>query len=116
MLGSAGDTICFGLMLSATVIGSGQLAAARHASSITHSPIAGISPVSSATGMKTLGGTKPRFGWFQRISASNPISFWVLALISGWKTRWNCLAAMALRRSASSRTRSSCSDCSSDEK
>ena len=40
--------------------------------------------------MKTLGGTKPRCGWFQRISASKPISFWVLALISGWKTRWNC--------------------------
>ena len=29
MLGSAGRTICFGLMLSATVIGSGQVAAAR---------------------------------------------------------------------------------------
>ena len=87
-------------MLSATVIGSGQVAVARHASSMIHSPSAGISPVSSATGMKTLGGTKPRCGWFQRSSASKPTSFWVLALISGWKTRWNCLAAMALRRSA----------------
>ena len=67
-------------MLSATVIGSGQVAAARQASSITHSPMAGIRPLSSATGMKTLGGTKPRCGWFQRISASKPISFWVLAL------------------------------------
>ena len=84
MLGSAGRMICLGLMLSATVIGSGQVAAARHASSITHSPIAGIRPLSSATGMKTLGGTSPRCGWFQRISASNPTSFWVLALISGW--------------------------------
>ncbi len=34
--------------------------------------------------MKTLGGTKPRCGWFQRISASKPTSFWVLALTSGW--------------------------------
>ena len=41
-----------------------------------------------------MGGTKPRCGWFQRISASKPTSFWVLALISGWKTRWNCLDAM----------------------
>ena len=49
--------ICFGLMLSATVIGSGQVAAARQASSITHSPIDRIRPVSSATGMKTFGGT-----------------------------------------------------------
>ena len=109
-------TICLGLMLSATVIGSGQVAAARQASSITHSPIAGISPISSATGMKTFGGTRPRCGWFQRISASNPISFWVLALTRGWKARWNCLAAIAWRRSVSRRTRSSCSDCSSDEK
>ena len=37
----------------------------------------------------------PRCGWFQRISASKPISFWVLALTSGWKTRWNCFAAIA---------------------
>ena len=116
MLGSAGWMICLGLMLSATVIGSGQVAAARQASSITHSPIAGMRPVSSATGMKTFGGTKPRCGWFQRISASKPISFWVLALISGWKTRWNCFEAIAERRSPSRRTRSSCSDCSSDEK
>ena len=84
MLGSAGRTICFGLMLSATVIGSGQVAAARQASSMTHSPITGIRPLSSATGMKTFGGTKPRCGWFQRISASKPTSFWVLALTSGW--------------------------------
>ena len=78
MLGSAGQMICLGLMLSATVIGSGQVAAARQASSITHSPIARIRPVSSATGMKTFGGTMPRCGWFQRISASKPTSFWRL--------------------------------------
>ena len=51
--------ICFGLMLMATVIGSGQVATARQASSITHSPITPIRPVSSATGMKTGGGTQP---------------------------------------------------------
>ena len=39
ILGSAGWMICLGLMLSATVIGSGQVAAARQASSMTHSPM-----------------------------------------------------------------------------
>ena len=57
VLGSAGMMICLGLMLSATVIGLGQDAAALHASSITQSPIGPISPLSSATGMNVLGGT-----------------------------------------------------------
>ena len=92
--------ICLGLMLSATVIGSGQVAAARHASSITHSPIDGISPLSSATGMKTLGGTSPRCGWFQRISASKPISFCVLALISGWIDEMELLGGDGLAKIA----------------
>lgn len=54
--------ICLGLMFTATVIGSGQDAAARQASSITNSPIAAMSPHSSATGMNMLGGTNPRRG------------------------------------------------------
>ena len=70
-------------MLIATLIISGQVAAARTASSMTHWPSWSISPHSSATGMNTGGGMSPRLGWFQRISASNPTSFWVLASTSG---------------------------------
>ena len=80
-LGSEARTICLGLMLSAIEIDSGQVEAARQASSITHWPMVGMMPMSSATGMKVLGGTSPRCGWFQRSSASNPTSIWLLALI-----------------------------------
>ena len=44
----------------------------RQASFSTHSPIGAIRPVSSASGMKRAGGSSPRLGWFQRISASTP--------------------------------------------
>jgi hypothetical protein len=40
----------------------GQVAASRHAWRSTHSPIWLMSPVSSATGMNSAGGTMPRVG------------------------------------------------------
>ena len=44
----------------------------RQTSSITQAPIASIRPISSASGMKSPGGTRPPFGSGQRISASTP--------------------------------------------
>jgi hypothetical protein len=38
----------------------------------THSPIGTISPVSSASGMNSVGEMMPRSGWRQRTSASTP--------------------------------------------
>ncbi len=49
-----------------------QALAWRQASSITHSPIGTMSPVRSAVGMNSSGGTMPRTGSFQRINASVP--------------------------------------------
>ena len=46
--------------------GVGQDAASRQASRRTHSPIAIISPLSSAIGMNVPGGMIPRVGWRQR--------------------------------------------------
>ena len=65
-------------------IAKGQHEAARHASSITHSPSSMIRPDSSARVMNWLGGTTPRLGWCQRIRASKPIRLWSTARISGW--------------------------------
>ena len=45
---------------------------ARQAVSRTQRPIGTIRPVSSASGMKASGGTRPRVGCCQRTSASNP--------------------------------------------
>src|SRR5205814_1684711 len=52
---------------------SSHAAACRHAVSMTQAPSGTISPVRSATGMKSAGDTKPRSGWFQRTSASTPV-------------------------------------------
>ena len=61
-----------------------QLAAWRHASASTHSPIETISPVSSAIGMNCAGDTSPSTGWRQRISASTPTMLCERRLIFGW--------------------------------
>src|SRR5450759_587318 len=45
-----------------------------HAVRSTQVPISSISPVSSATGMKTLGAIRPWVGWSHRIRASAPTS------------------------------------------
>ena len=43
-----------------------------HAVRRTHSPIGTIRPVLSASGRKSPGSSRPRLGWFHRISASQP--------------------------------------------
>ena len=50
----------------------------------THSPIGTISPVSSASAMKSVGCTRPRSGWFQRTSASSDTIFLRLRSKIGW--------------------------------
>ena len=47
-----------------------QRAASAQAVSSTQASIAGIRPISSATGMKSAGDSRPRAGWFQRSKAS----------------------------------------------
>jgi len=69
---------CTAETLTATVRGCVHVIASRHAVLRTHSPICRMAPFSSATGMKTSGGTSPRCGWRQRISASNPMTSPVL--------------------------------------
>ena len=54
-------------------IASAQRLASVHAIARTRSPRASISPVSSATAMKTSGATLPALGWVQRASASTPM-------------------------------------------
>jgi len=48
----------------------------RLATRLTQDPLADgdDEAPSSATGMKTPGGTVPRVGWFQRMRASNPMT------------------------------------------
>ena len=48
--------------LTATPIGAGHLVASLQATRMTHAPIATMSPVSSATGMNSLGDMGPRTG------------------------------------------------------
>ena len=61
-----------------------QRAAASHALRKAQAPIGTIRPVSSAMEMKLSGGTMPREGWFQRISASAPTSTPVARSNLGW--------------------------------
>jgi len=70
--------------LTATRALPGQPAAARHASRSTHSPMGTISPVSSATGMNSVGVTEPRAAESQRSSASSPETRLALRSTSGW--------------------------------
>ena len=50
----------------------GQRVASAQAVSSTQASIAGIRPISSATGMNSAGDSRPRAGWFQRSRASTP--------------------------------------------
>ncbi len=56
----------------------------RQASYNTHLPNWLMKPVSSASGMKRTGGTKPSSGWFQRTSASTPTRRPVSISTCGW--------------------------------
>jgi hypothetical protein len=61
-----------------------QVAVCAHASRNTKSPSGRISPVASAIGMKSLGGTLPRDFDSQRRSASTPTTRRLSTSISGW--------------------------------
>ena len=61
-----------------------QRAAWRQAVSRTQRPSGTISPVSSASGMNAIGGTRPRVGCCQRTSASNPTTASVSRSTIGW--------------------------------
>jgi hypothetical protein len=79
------DWNCTVEKLTATRMSSGQVCAWRQASLSTHSPIGTIRPVSSAMAMNSLGPSRPRSGWFQRISASNAEKRLLARSNSGWK-------------------------------
>ena len=64
---------CTGETLTATLTGVGQRATSDAARSSTHSPSDPIRPMVSATGMNSLGPTRPRAGWRQYKSASTPM-------------------------------------------
>jgi hypothetical protein len=61
-----------------------QAAAWRHASRITHAPIGTISPVSSATAMKSPGARRPSSVCCQRSSASTACTRPEARSTSGW--------------------------------
>jgi hypothetical protein len=70
---SVGLLNCSGDRLIATCTSCGQAAACMQASRSAHSPSGTMSPISSATGMNEAGGTIPRVGCGQRMSASKPV-------------------------------------------
>ena len=59
-------------------------AASAQARRRTRSPMARIAPLSSATGMNSPGETSPRSGWFQRTSASTPMTAPPSSVTIGW--------------------------------
>ncbi len=61
-----------GERFTATRRGSGRTAAVRQACRRADSPIGSMRPVSSASGMNSLGETGPCLGWLQRGSAPKP--------------------------------------------
>ena len=70
--------------LTATRSSPGQLAASAQAWRSAHSPSRSIRLVSSAIGMNSAGLIGPRSGWFQRISASNPVTRQSVERTTGW--------------------------------
>jgi hypothetical protein len=62
-------------MFAATRTSVGHAAQAEQAFRSTQSSIWSMSPISSATGTNTAGGTFPRVGWFQRMRASQLENF-----------------------------------------
>ena len=72
-----------GERLTAILTSLGHLAAVAHACRIAHSPSGTMKPISSATGMKALGGMMPFSGWRQRSRASTPLISLVSRLTTG---------------------------------
>ena len=54
------------------------------ASRSTQRPMSVMTPDSSASGMNSTGGTRPRSGWFQRTSASKPVVRPSVTRTVGW--------------------------------
>ena len=73
-----------GETLTATLSSSGHLVACSQAFLMAQVPRVTIRPVSSAIGMNSLGGTMPRMGWSQRISASKPLMVLSAMFSTGW--------------------------------
>jgi len=78
------DLNCTEERLTATRICVGQRTASAQAWCQNPLPIAMMSPVSSAMGMKSAGDTLPRSGWFQRKRASKAMTSLRLTSMSGW--------------------------------
>ena len=75
-------------------------AACRQASRSTQAPSGRISPLASARGMNSVGGTSPRTGWCQRARASAPTIWPEPRSKVGWYWRNSSPASRARRRSA----------------
>jgi len=75
---------CTGERLTATRMWRGHLAAWASAWRSAHSPMGTMRPVSSASGMNSLGGISVPCGVRQRISASKPDSWLRFRFMSGW--------------------------------
>ena len=82
-----------------------QVAVWAHACSSTCSPSAAIRPVSSAIGMNSSGGIRPRSGCVQRASASVDTGRPVARSITGWYQTSSSPRSSARRSSVSVRTR-----------
>src|ERR1700692_1777016 len=74
---------CKGDKFTETQIPSVHSIACVQACRKAHSPSWTISPISSATGIHSEGGTEPRSGWCHRINDSKVVSFLVCRLASG---------------------------------
>ena len=76
-------------MFTATVRFSGQVAAVKQARRMTQAPICEIKPISSATGMNSVGVITSPSSVCKRSSTSKPSSFLPSATTMGWKWRSN---------------------------
>lgn len=104
---SVSDSSCLAAMLTLTDGASKpsswlHVVAVRPTSISTQRPMLVISPDSSAIETKPPGGTMPRVGCAQRMSASNPFTRPDSMRTSGWNSRKNSFRSSAVRRSVSS--------------
>ena len=73
-------------------------------------------PASSAIGMKTPGGSRPRVGWSHRTSASTATTESVRVSTIGWYASRSSSCSQARRRSAATSTRTTAASCWRDSK
>ena len=81
---NSGCSSCRPDRLTERVIRSGSVESALQASSSTQCPSGTTRPVSSASGMNSLGGTSPRSRCSQRTSASTPRILLLESSTIGW--------------------------------